>query len=209
MIEGVAIFDLSETLIDSDSLWNNAFKKMLDELKIKQDEKILEVLEDFGFDYACIYLMDFYRVPYTHSELLKKLAHYAIGSFHQKITLREGAAEFISKIKASGYATVVLASGNPLMMELTRKHYADELEIDKWLNTRELNIAKNDTKLYTMIASSFDVSTDKCILFDDLEEVIKSAKKAGVKTVYIGEGTSSCAEFSSQSFTSLMGIYTK
>lgn len=209
MIEGVAIFDLSETLIDSDSLWNNAFKEMLDELGIKQDEKILNVLADYGFDYACIYLMDFYRVPYTHSELLKKLAHYAIGSFHQKITLREGAAEFISKIKSSGYATVVLASGNPLIMELTRKHYAEILDIDKWMNTRELNIAKNDIKLYSMIASSFAVPPERCILFDDLEEVIRSAKKAGVKTVYIGEGNSSHAEFSSESFTKLMNVYMK
>lgn len=209
MTKGVAIFDLAETLIDSDALWNNAFKKMLDELNINQDEKLIEVLEEYGFDYACLYLMDFYRVPYSHSELLKKLAHYAIGSFHQEVKLKEGADAFIAKLKEADFKTVVLASGNPMMMELTKTHYDGVLEIDKWMNSREINIAKNDPKLYKMIAETFDIEESKCILFDDLEEVIKSANKAGVKTVFIGEGKSPNAELSASSFLQLIHLYEK
>lgn len=200
MPKGVAIFDLAETLINLDILWESAFSELLEELNIKPEEKLLKVVEENGFDNALSYLMDYYRVPLSHSDLLKKLAHYAMRRFNSEITLKDGAEKIVAKLREEDYITVVLASGNPIIMELTKTHFAKELIMDGWINTREINLAKNEPELYQKIANDFDVPLDKCIIFDDLEEVIKSANKAGIKTVYIGEGISPNANHSSRSF---------
>ncbi len=203
MAKGVAIFDLSETLINLDDLWNNAFISLLEELGIKMNEELSGVLTNSGYDSACSYLMDYYRVPYSHSDLLRKLAHNAISRFHNEITLKDGALEFINILRNRNYRTVVLASGNPLIMQMAKNHFKDTLIMDEWINTREIQSAKNEPELYRNLADKYKVPLDSCYLFEDIEEVIKSANKAGIKTIYIGEGNSSSANYSSTSFVEL------
>ena len=69
---GVAIFDLSETLVNSNLIWEKALKDLLEELDIKQEEKLLKLSEESGVDNVLSLLMDYYRVPFGPSDLLKK-----------------------------------------------------------------------------------------------------------------------------------------
>ena len=118
--------------------------------------------------------------------------------------MKDGAKEIIDKLKEHGYAVVVVAPGNPTMMNLTKERFEKDIPVDTWLNTREMNLAKDDPELYESIAMEFNVALDECILFDDLEQVIKRASSLGLKTVFVGDGTSEYATKSVKTFFDLL-----
>lgn len=187
MKKGVAIFDLSDTLVSTTAVWREAYCALVKELGIHMNAKESRILEEKGVNNALEALMDYHRVPYTHSELMLKLARYAIADFNRDATLMSGASEAVCKMRDDGYYTAVITNANNAFSELAKKKFFIELPMDGWYNTREMNLQKDDIKLYDKIASDFGVDVKSCILFDNSEPVIRSVAKMGLSTVYISD----------------------
>lgn len=185
MNKGIAIFDLTDTLINTTAVWKEAFFNLMNDINAIPDEYILKTLEEKGAMAALEAVVDFHRVPYGHTDLLLKLAKYAVQDFDKDSTLLSGAEEIVHSLREQGYKTAVICTGNPLFKDLARKKFEKDIPMDGWYSSRELGYTKADRELYEAIALDLGSDLDSCILFDNEESVIRAISNIGIKTVLI------------------------
>lgn len=189
MKKGIAIFDLTDTLINTSDVWSTAWDSLLDELSINKHEFKSKILCEMDATRALESLMDIHRVPYTHTELAIKLGRYSIGDFNKGAKLMPGAIEGVKAMHDNGYLVVAIANTNPILSELAKKKFSEILNIDKWYNTRELGISKDNEALYLKIAKDLDAEESDCTLIDNSEPVIKAVSRMGIKTIFVSDKT--------------------
>ena len=66
MKKGIAIFDLTDTLINTTAVWRDAYALLAKELGFDINDNESQILETKGITEAIDALMDYHRVPYTH-----------------------------------------------------------------------------------------------------------------------------------------------
>ncbi len=187
MKKGIVIFDLTDTLVNTTAVWIEAYKSLIKELNIEINRIESDILRSGGPEKALEALMDFHRVPYTHTELAIKLGSYAIADFDNDAILMPGAVEGVMAMHDQGYSVATIANTNPALTEMARKKFGKLLQIDKWYNTRNLRLSKDNNRLYEIIAEDFSMDKSKCVLIDNSEPVIKAVSKMGIKTIFLSD----------------------
>lgn len=187
MEKGIAIFDLSDTLIDTSAVWKTALSSLLSELNIAFKDLNSPIYNETDAVRIMDSLLDYHRVPFTHTELTIKLGRFALADFEKDAALMPGAIEGVKAMHSKGYYVVAIANTNLALSELAKKKFTKELQIDKWYNTRSLGVSKGDKRLYDIIAEAFGLDRNQCILIDNSEPVIKTVSKLGIKTVCVSE----------------------
>lgn len=188
MKKGIAIFDLTDTLINTTAVWRDAYALLAKELGFDINDNESQILETKGITEAIDALMDYHRVPYTHSELTIKLARYALSVFDKDAMLMPQASAAVAKMKDEGYAVVAISNTNPAFLEKAKTKFSSSLALDKWYGTRELALAKDDKKLYDIISDDLGLNRSSCILIDNSKPVINAASRIGIQTIYVDDG---------------------
>lgn len=184
-----AIFDIDGTLLDSMSLWSVITGKMLAERGFESDETLIKKLQDMTLPTACEYMKNYYNISESTEEIMNDAKRIASEEYYYNIPMKDGAKEYLIKLKNSGVRLAVATSGFPELAEAALKRCGVWELFDAKAYSFETGKDKSNPDIYLLAAERMGVEPEKCTVFEDILPAIYGAKKAGMKTVAVYDPT--------------------
>lgn len=179
------IFDLDGTVLDNEDEYGASFKKVLESLGTKDVPDIPQV-GGIGVKENWPILLKKYQVDTKKSiEQLARETQDAYLAQLDKVTLKEGFADFITSIRADGTKTALATSNGWWIVD----EVFDRLKLDHFFDVvttgEEVRFKKPDPDLFLLTADKLGVAPKNCLVIEDAASGIEAAKKAGMKVFAI------------------------
>ena len=107
------IFDLDGTLIDSNTVWEDIDKVFFGKRNIVIPDDFGDRIAHIGLQNAAIYVKETFGLPDTIESILKEWDDSARYMYENTIQLKQGAKEFIQKLKENGVLIAVATVNSP------------------------------------------------------------------------------------------------
>ncbi len=169
-----AIFDLDGTLADSNSVWERLDRKILDKYNIPADKSFVKALASLTYEEAADELRK-KGVPLSDEDFIKEINALAELEYTKSIELKPFSIELIHHLKEMKLK-IVLATGSPkrLYKPLLKRFDIYKL-FDGFITTDEVGKSKDFPKIYEKAAEIANVKLNKCIIFEDTLNAVKTA----------------------------------
>ena len=177
------VFDLDGTLADSMPIAVKIVLDFLDERNITYPDGIVKTLTPLGFKGIAEYYVTHFGVPMQAEEIYACFQARLQVAYSQTIGLKTNVAESLKGLKARGAKLHVLTASPHIFTDacLRAQGVFDEFE-NVW-SAEDFGYRKSDARIYAAVAEKLGVCADGYVMVDDSVDVIKTAKRAGVKTV--------------------------
>lgn len=196
MKKRLAIFDMDETLISSDFAWALAPIRFLERMEIDSDPSLKNDFYEYGISKVIGILKSRYKIDLPDKEIFEALTEETLYDYRYNVTLKEFASETVDIFRDAGFFTCVLSANSPIVLDIVKNRFSDELKMDGWFSTKNMPYTKEDERAFDLIASYFGVNVSDCVLLDDAEYALSTAERLGVPFVRIenNHGYNGCAQ---------------
>lgn len=180
------IFDMDGLLIDSMAYWVKAdhiFGKLFG---IKVTEEMIKYFTGRSELENMKWIKEKFGLPNEIEDLLDKRRKETDKIYTHQCLPMPGAEELLKSVKKSALQSG-LASGSPfynIEMVMNRLNWREYF--DKMVSADHVNhVGKPDPSIYLYTADLLGVHPENCVVFEDAENGIVAAKKAGMKCVAV------------------------
>ncbi|MFK9093047.1 HAD family hydrolase [Bacillus salipaludis] len=194
MIKGV-IFDFDGLLVDTETVWYEAFKEVL-------LEKHSVELDLAGYS-RCVGTGNDVLYPYIHEitgkpvdcEQLENDAYDKVRVKMNALILREGVKEYLEEAKQHNLI-IGLASSSSREWVIGYLEQLDIIEYFHVINTKDdVTRVKPDPELYKKTLSDCSLLPTEVIAFEDSLNGLQAAKQAGIRCVIVPNNVTRNLEF--------------
>lgn len=177
------IFDLDGTLIDSMGVWSQIDVDFLGKRGFEVPMDYMTAITPMGFEATADYTIKRFNLNETREDLIKEWHDMAIEAYSYYVKLKPGAKEYVEYLHKNGKIMAVATASDMRLVEPVLKnnnifHYFQNIT-----TVKEVNRGKGFPDIYDMIARKMNISTEKCIVFEDILAGIKGAKAGGYTTI--------------------------
>jgi HAD superfamily hydrolase (TIGR01509 family) len=180
------LFDLDGTLVNTDHIYYEVWREILLSYNIVLTK---EIFNTYIFSNSDIYvkntLLSKFNITVNELSIIKdKLFMKHI----DKITIIPGSKEFIENIKKDGHKIAIVTNANRITATSILNYIGLNKYNDILIIGSECTHPKPSPDPYLAAAKYFNISTDKCIVFEDSHNGILSAKGISPKCI-VGIGS--------------------
>lgn len=173
------IFDLDGTLIDSMDVWNQVDIEFFKRRSMEVPEGYKKVISKMPFTAIAEYTKEKYNIKESAEEIIEEWHAIALEEYKYNVKLKDGAKEFIEKCKENGLkCTYATASADILCDTVLKANNVYEY-FDSKAYVYEVDKDKSEPDVYLLAAERLNLNPQECIVFEDIIEGVKSAKKGG------------------------------
>jgi len=104
--------------------------------------------------------------------------------YNDIFSLNPPAADVLRRVKAAGYATVLLSNTDPERFAFIRRKFSEIFFFDDYALSYELRLLKPDPAIYLEAARRARTDPAQCVFIDDMEENVKGALAAGLQGIH-------------------------
>lgn len=185
-IKGV-IFDLDGTLIDSMWVWDQIDIEYLSEKNLEVPKNLNDEIGHLSFNQVAVYFKERFKLKDSLDEIKQRWSDMAYYHYSTDIKLKEGVVEFLKFLKESNIKIGLATSNSRDLLEVVLKNnniydYFDAITI-----TDEVSVGKHEPDVYLLAAKKLNLSPSECLVFEDIVQAIKGAKKAEMKVVGVAD----------------------
>ena len=208
------LFDLDGTLLDSMHAWVKADESFLGSRGFEVTPDYTEFVKTNSAEKSALYTIERFNLDMTPDEVINEWLDFVKDEYAHRIKLKEGAGEFLRQANDLGInlgAATALDEGNALSA-LKNNNIFDYFGKVYTLSEHDKDPAfdsdktKPDFYLSAIRACGIEHDPSKILVFDDIPDALKAAKKAGfaVCGVYdkVGTGNMSDLDFCDYSILS-------
>lgn len=179
----IYIFDLDGTLIDSMEPAVKKVLEVLDEYGISYPDDIIKILTPLGFRGISVYYAEKMGVPLPAEEIYNIFEDRLAAVYEKEVPLKDGVREGLKGLYARGARLNVLTASPHKFTDpcLKARGIADLFE-NVW-SAEDFGFLKSDERIYAKVAERLGADIAECTMVDDSLRVLKTAKKAGMKTL--------------------------
>jgi len=179
------IFDLDGTILENNKAYDYAFAKVLNDLGIDTSNGFTHI-GGVGIKSNWKRFIEIYHLDKNLSlDELEKQTQEAYLHNMEQIKIREGFEDLTRKIKKTELK-IALATGND--KETTDKlisHFGMENYFDAISTIYEAGAPKPEPEIFLLAAKRLDVLSDECLVIEDSEAGLESAKEANMAYISI------------------------
>ncbi|MGN0570429.1 MAG: HAD family hydrolase [Candidatus Fimenecus sp.] len=206
------IFDLDGTLIDSMDVWNQVDIEFFKRRSMEVPEGYKKVIGKMPFTAIAEYTKEKYSIKESAEEIIEEWHAIALEEYKYNVKLKDGAKEFIEKCKENGLkCTYATASADILCKTVLKANNVYEY-FDSKAYVYEVDKDKSEPDVYLLAAERLNLNPQECIVFEDIIEGVKSAKKGGFTVCGVYDDSSAkdekeireIADYYIKSFTELL-----
>ncbi|MGN0539176.1 MAG: HAD family hydrolase [Candidatus Fimenecus sp.] len=173
------IFDLDGTFIDSMDVWNQVDIEFFKRRSMEVPEGYKKVISKMPFTAIAEYTKEKYSIKESAEEIIEEWHAIALEEYKYNVKLKDGAKEFIEKCKENGLkCTYATASADILCDTVLKANNVYEY-FDSKAYVYEVDKDKSEPDIYLLAAERLNLNPQECIVFEDIIEGVKSAKKGG------------------------------
>lgn len=190
MITG-AIFDMDGVLLDSMPVWEDAGILYLKEQGKEPKPGLTEVLFTKSMLEAAEYMRETYDLPKSAEEIVQDIIALIRRYYETKISMKDGALEFIKQLKAKGIAVTVATSSDRILAQTGLSRHGILPYVDGIFTCGEAGAGKEKSPAVYLLAQEFmETKLEETWVFEDVLHGIRTAGEAGFWTVGIYDAAS-------------------
>lgn len=182
MIKG-AIFDLDGTILDSMSIWDNAAEMYLSTLGIEAEAGLSRIMFTMSMTEGAEFLKNRYCLDLGVEEIVAGVVQTIEKFYYFDVQLKEGVKQFLEEMKQAGIKIVAATSSDRLLVERALKRLSVLGYFDRIFTCAEIGAGKEKPDIYLAAARFMGTMPGHTWVFEDALYAIKTARKAGFKTV--------------------------
>jgi len=182
MIKG-AIFDLDGTVLDSMPIWDKAGEMFLHTRGIRAESGLAKMMGCMSMTEGAAFLKERYRLDMDAEAIIAGINHTIEDFYSHQVQLKEGVEQFLKDMQQAGIKIVAATSCD-------RQVFARALErlnvmdcFDRIFTCTEIGSGKEKPDIYLAAAEHLGTLPVDTWVFEDALYAIKTAKKAGFRTV--------------------------
>lgn len=181
------IFDLDGTIVDSMWIWKEIDIQYLAKWDIGLPEDLQKEIEGMSFTETALYFKETFNLPDTIEKIKDEWNAMALDFYRNRITLKDGIAEFIELLKSMDIK-IGLGTSNSreLASEVLRKHDIYK-HFDTIRTSCEVEKGKPHPDVFLKAAEDLNVKPHECIVFEDTYAGVLAAKRAGMRVIAISD----------------------
>ncbi|MBQ8766849.1 MAG: HAD family phosphatase [Clostridia bacterium] len=177
-----AIFDLDGTLLDSMHIWHDVDVEFFRRRNLPLTRDYIDVIKNMHLPAAAVYTKEKYNIKESEEEIVKEWLDLCAQAYISDVDLKEGVFEYLKSLHDKGIKMAFATASEKVVCEETlKKHKIFDFFTD-FAYVSEINIGKTEPDIYLLAAERIGVEPQECIVFEDIIEGIRSAKKGGFIT---------------------------
>lgn len=183
-IKGV-IFDVDGVLLDTMHVWTDAGERYLASLGIKAEPRLGDKLFSMTVDMGAIYLKERYELPQSIEEIIKGVNGVVEDYYYRHAQFKPGAKGLLKKLKVRGVPMTIASSTAQGYILAAMERLGAAAYFDAVLSCVQLETSKAEPMIFFEAMKIMGTEPGETWLFEDGLYSVKTAKKAGLKTVGI------------------------
>lgn len=175
------IFDMDGTLIDSMWIWPDIDDVYLETYDLQEPENFHEGMEGMSFTEVAQYFLDLFpTLPRTKEEIMEEWKEMAHERYVTQVPLKPGVKEFIEAMRAQGKKIGIATSNERSLVKDTLQALGITELFDSVRTACEVAKGKPSPDVYHLVAKDLNVSSERCLVFEDVPMGILAGKNAGM-----------------------------
>lgn len=174
-----AIFDLDGTLLDSMHIWHDVDAKFFSRRNLSVTSEYIEIIKNMHLPAAAVYTKEKYNIRESVEEIVEEWLSLCAEAYTNDVELKDGVFEFLHTLYENGVKMAfATASEKEICEDVLKKHRIYDF-FSSSAYVSEINIGKTEPDIYLLAAERIGVAPQECIVFEDIIEGVKGAKKGG------------------------------
>ena len=190
MIRGV-IFDVDGVLLNSMPVWENLGEIYLERLGIEAEKGLGETLFAMSLEEGADYLIENYGLKQKPEEIIAGLNREVQDFYGRKVPLKEGVRGYLQEFRDRKIPMAIATSGDRANAEAALKRLKVLSYFRAVFTCSEIGSSKSQPDIYYAAALQLDTDPSDTWVFEDALHAIRTAKKAGFRTVGVYDRASS------------------
>ena len=172
-----AIFDLDGTLLDSMHIWHDVDAEFFRRRNLTVTPEYIEVIKNMHLGAAAVYTKEKYNMPESIEDIIEEWLDLCAQGYLNDVDLKEGVFEYLKMLHDSGIKMAFATASEKQVCEgVLKKHKIFDF-FDTYAYVSEINIGKTEPDIYILAAERMGLKASDCIVFEDIIEGIRGAKK--------------------------------
>lgn len=185
-----AIFDIDGTLIDSMPIWDQLGARYLKRMGIEPEPDLGRVLFPMTIEEGVCYIKCTYNLHASGEEIRAGLMKEMSDFYKNEVPLKSGAVYILEKFKQAGMPMILSSIGdreleNAALTRLGIRGYFTDM-----LFCEDYGTTKRESKIYLVCAERLGFVPEEIIVFEDVLQAVRSAKRAGFYTAAVYDAAS-------------------
>lgn len=189
MIKGI-IFDVDGVLLNSMPVWENLGELYLDSMGIEAEKGLGETLFTMSMEEGAEYLITHYGIDKTPQQIVDGLAREVREFYENRVPLKEGVRQYLMELRDRKIPMVIATTGERRNAEAALKRLKVFSFFRGIFTASEIGSGKNQPDIYYAAALQLDTEPGETLVFEDALHAIRTAKRAGFKTVAVYDRSS-------------------
>jgi HAD superfamily hydrolase (TIGR01509 family) len=114
-----------------------------------------------------------------------------------------GAADWVARLKREGWRQAIASSAPRLNVEVMLEACGLAPFFDAIVSAEDVTAGKPDPQVFQTAAARLHASADRCIVVEDAAVGIEAARRAGMRSIGVGQGAALNADVAVRSLTDL------
>ena len=177
------IFDLDGTLIDSMGIWARIDEEYLSSFGYTVPKNLQEEITHLTLTETANYFKLRFNIVDSIENIIATWHEMALIHYTYHIKLKANVIPFLDSLKKKNIKIALATSNSIPLLEATLKNNGIYNYFDAITTTEEVKKSKDNPDIYLLSAKKLNVLPEDCLVFEDIVQAVKGAKKAGM-TVY-------------------------
>lgn len=185
-----SIFDLDGTLLDSMQMWMDIDIRFLSEHGITASKEYSQTVKIMGYRAAAEYTVNQFSLSLSADEVIARWSEMANESYASEIRLKEGAREYLLRLRQAGHKLAVATALTLSSVEYALKNNGVWDLFDSVTMLHEVSRGKNFPDIYLLAAQRLELQPNECVVYEDILPGILAAKSGGFSVCGIYDDSS-------------------
>ncbi len=175
------IFDLDGTILDSLSVWKKVDRKFFKKRNMNMPVNYTKNINSMTLLETAKYTKDICGIDDSIEDIISEWKETAYYEYKNNVKLKYGAYEYIMFLKENNIKIGVATTCEKKLYEVCLKKHKIYSLFDTIVDSTLVNRGKSFPDIYELCAKNLGLAYKDIIVFEDVIEAIKGAKKTGMK----------------------------
>lgn len=191
------IYDMDGLLIDSMLHWAEFWNVFWAKRGVEVTSEMVRYMTGRSGKENALWIRENFLPNFEEEDYLSVRAEWMVDVYKTKTKLMPGAEEIIKHGRLKGFKQAI-ASGAPLkVIDIVVKRFVFTDDLDEIVSADHVkHIGKPDPIIFLHTAEKLGIKPEHCVVFEDAENGVIAAKRAGMKCVAVLDPRWSFGDFS-------------